>query len=446
MDDISYKRELNHNYMVIRSGGGDLSDRFEYRMMTENRIGKLLPCRQRQLDGESWLYYDISSLQPVKRLYESRKLDLHELGRIVHAVADIQEDLGEYLMDEQGLLLNADMLFTDIETEELYFCYDPGHQDAGRRYAELADFFLENVDHGQEPAVNAAYQFYKMTKSDHFVLSSFLPYLEKELTHSASRTDPYERAGAAAWQNDPQESVPARNPLQETASVRNPFREAAPARNPSKEAFPARGPLKENASARNLFRDAASARTPPQEAAPPSGNMPASKRRRPAFRLFRKRKQKLSRSEAGSGQAGGRQEWPSQVWDSYVEQLDLTGSGETVYFADLDGPARAPRGIPCLWEEGSDRFFPLDDLPVTVGKLKGKAGILLTDSSVSRLHARFEAAGSGLLIRDLNSRNGTLVNGRKLSPDETAELKEGDALQFGRERFRYGFLDSKLIK
>ena len=189
MDDVFYKRELNHNYMVLKSESRDLAARYEYRMMTENRIGKLLSCSQRQLDGEIWLYYDISSLQPVKRLYESKKLDIHELGRIVHAIADIQEDLSEYLMDEQGLMLDTDMLFTDIETEELYFCYDPGHHGPENRYAKLADFFLENVDHGQEPAVNAAYQFYKMSKSEYFVLSSFLPFLEKEQLRTTSNME-----------------------------------------------------------------------------------------------------------------------------------------------------------------------------------------------------------------------------------------------------------------
>ena len=393
MDDILYKRELNHNYMVIKSQGGDLAARYEYRMMTGNRIGKLLPCSQRQLDGEVWLYYDISSLQPIKRLYESKKLDVHELGRIVHAFADIQEDLSEYLMDEQGLLLDTDTLFADIETEELYFCYDPGHHGAGCGYAKLADFFLENVDHGQEPAVNAAYQFYKMSKSDYFVLSSFLPFLEKEQSRAAPRTDPSGWAGRVTdWDRVLPESAVSREPVKEPV---------------------------------------------------PAGESGRKKRRFP--QLFT-RKRSPKKKNAAAPSSGGREEWPRQVWDSYVEQSGLMGNGETVYFADLDSSSRGLRGTPCLREEGGNRVFPLEPLPVTVGKLKGKAGILLTDSSVSRLHARFESSDSGLCIRDLNSRNGTLVNGRKLSPDETAELAEGDLLQFGRERFRYGFLDSDLIK
>ena len=68
-----------------------------------------------------------------------------------------------------------------METGELYFAFYPGGLQTGKQYVELADFFLEHIDHGQEQAVNLAYEFYKLSKADYFVLSSFLPFLEKEM-------------------------------------------------------------------------------------------------------------------------------------------------------------------------------------------------------------------------------------------------------------------------
>ena len=61
--------------------------------------------------------------------------------------------------------------------------------------------------------------------------------------------------------------------------------------------------------------------------------------------------------------------------------------------------------------------------------------VVLEDRSVSRLHARIEAGEKGLYVRDLNSRNGTCVNGKKLLPNEAEPLREGDQVSFGRERF-----------
>ena len=48
---------------------------------------------------------------------------------------------------------------------------------------------------------------------------------------------------------------------------------------------------------------------------------------------------------------------------------------------------------------------------------------------VSRLHCRLTATRDSLQVKDLDSTNGTFVNGRRV---ETAELKDGDRLGVGR--------------
>ena len=169
-----YKRELNHSYMVLACSGEELAERYDYRIMMHNRIGRLLPCSLRQMDGEDFLYYEISSKQPLERLYEGGKLKAADLAYIIREIAAVQTDLGEYMLDESGLLLEEGMIFADVETRELYFAFYPGSRSAESQYGGLADFFLGHTDHGQEQAVNLAYEFYRMSKADYFVLSSFL--------------------------------------------------------------------------------------------------------------------------------------------------------------------------------------------------------------------------------------------------------------------------------
>ena len=54
------------------------------------------------------------------------------------------------------------------------------------------------------------------------------------------------------------------------------------------------------------------------------------------------------------------------------------------------------------------------------------------DSGVSRTHARFERAGKRLFLRDLNSTNGTRLNGKRLTPMDVHEIHHGDKIEFGR--------------
>jgi pSer/pThr/pTyr-binding forkhead associated (FHA) protein len=61
--------------------------------------------------------------------------------------------------------------------------------------------------------------------------------------------------------------------------------------------------------------------------------------------------------------------------------------------------------------------------------------VLLDDVSVSRRHAVFTRTASGrVTVRDLNSLNGTYVNGSRV--DEVA-LRTGDEVQIG--KFKLGF-------
>ena len=58
----------------------------------------------------------------------------------------------------------------------------------------------------------------------------------------------------------------------------------------------------------------------------------------------------------------------------------------------------------------------------------------MRDKSVSRMHAQIDEAEGKLYIYDLNSTNGTYINGIKVVSGEN-EIKEGDEIRLGNLRF-----------
>jgi hypothetical protein len=54
------------------------------------------------------------------------------------------------------------------------------------------------------------------------------------------------------------------------------------------------------------------------------------------------------------------------------------------------------------------------------------------EQGVSRIHAAIERAGNFLTLVDLNSSNGTVLNGHRLAPNEARPLREGDEVIFGK--------------
>jgi adenylate cyclase len=78
-----------------------------------------------------------------------------------------------------------------------------------------------------------------------------------------------------------------------------------------------------------------------------------------------------------------------------------------------------------------DRYLPLvDNNYWTIGRGKD-SDLVIPDSCISRNHAILQPTGAGeFLIIDLGSRNGTFVNGRRVSIPVT--LRDGDRVAFGK--------------
>ena len=78
-------------------------------------------------------------------------------------------------------------------------------------------------------------------------------------------------------------------------------------------------------------------------------------------------------------------------------------------------------------EEGDE--FPLNSAPITVGRGGQNDLVLAGDEFASARHARIEMRGDGAWVQDLDSTNGTYVNGSRVAGAQ--RLGAGDVLRVG---------------
>jgi pSer/pThr/pTyr-binding forkhead associated (FHA) protein len=77
-------------------------------------------------------------------------------------------------------------------------------------------------------------------------------------------------------------------------------------------------------------------------------------------------------------------------------------------------------------------MIPLSGQRVTLGKASTNDVALDYDDTVSRLHAVFENLGFAWSIRDLGSRNGTFLNGERISAERV--LRSKDEVRVGKTK------------
>src|SRR5690606_21789207 len=83
-------------------------------------------------------------------------------------------------------------------------------------------------------------------------------------------------------------------------------------------------------------------------------------------------------------------------------------------------------------------MYRLEEAEILIGRASN-AHIRLNDEGVSRRHARIIRAGDSILVEDMNSANGTLVNGE---PVKSRILADGDKVMLGSTSvLRFGYHD-----
>lgn len=104
-----------------------------------------------------------------------------------------------------------------------------------------------------------------------------------------------------------------------------------------------------------------------------------------------------------------------------------------------ESPERSPRrAIASLSDPSGDETlaFPVRATAVGIGQ-GSRNEIVLEDDTVSTNHARLELVEGAWRLVDLDSRNGTYVNGVRLAPGTPTTLEDGAAIGFGAVRLAF---------
>lgn len=73
------------------------------------------------------------------------------------------------------------------------------------------------------------------------------------------------------------------------------------------------------------------------------------------------------------------------------------------------------------------------DTESTLGRAPGCTIVLTHDTFISQVHVRLSRQGKNIILEDLKSTNGTLLNNKKI--DGLTRLKKGDRITIGRSVF-----------
>ena len=225
--EVSYERQMRHNYLIIRADEIQ-KENYECRMLMANSIEGLLKFRFRQTETGIEFYYEITSRQPVNRILEGRTIKRQEIVKLIYSIAALLERLENYLLQESQILLDPQYIYTDPEIVQFFFCLVPDRKaDFSKDMERLLQYLLKKTDHRDKESALLSYRLYQESQKEFYGMESLLKWLplreDRELVcQIRDEINPEQREKSESTEKDFQEeAISAKEEKAEPRSGRN---------------------------------------------------------------------------------------------------------------------------------------------------------------------------------------------------------------------------------
>lgn len=468
--EVEYLREMRQNYMMITVG--EMQDQgYEARMMIGNTIEGLLKFRIKRTDSQSRFCYEITSKQPLGRLLEKSTINAVQIRRLLLGIAQTLTRMEDYLLTEEQILLDPDYIYMNPDEFQPFLCLIPGKTgDFPGEFSLLLQFLLGKVDHQDREAVVLTYGLYRESLKENYGLDNLLRWLMKESCPNVESTAEREKcetidkekieSGEADRLSRPVQPsgdisdgmpwywylAPAGGALMLAAGVLVFFgisafvkyglwliltgigllvaRAVLYIRNNHglpKLTLPYRSLSQNHTTGTHIYYNQTSYNQTSN-----SGELSDNQ--------LNRNKPVNSHTHQQNIQPG---QWQSIFEETREESEDVflhsePEKTETVLLRDQE----EPKAVRSLVSEDGGGQIPIPYFPFIFGRQEGICDHVFSKNTISYLHARLDEAEEGYRITDLNSDNGTYVNGRCLNANETVPVQPGDEIRMADLKFR----------
>ena len=188
--EVEFKRELHHNYMVLSHIEGEPCESYSIKMLKAQTIDGILPLDLRVINNQKSLYYEISGKQLMLSLFDKVELSYSKVKDIILSIIDTIESAYEYLLSVDDFMLTEEYIFLDIDSASPWLCYLPGYNiDIKEQMGAFIEFLMDKVDYKDKEAVLLVYQLYSVCKEEGYTFEHLqeVVYKDKMLTKNIDK-------------------------------------------------------------------------------------------------------------------------------------------------------------------------------------------------------------------------------------------------------------------
>ena len=425
---IEYERTAAKSYMVIRDAIFP-HERYEQMMQVKNRIPSLLPIEVIAENGEDVYWYEITGLVSLDVIMSMEELNFGWVQAIVQGVCDLKMNLERYLLEETDICFDTEAILVDRAEKKLSFCMIPGYK--GQAHDGLSLLFeevLAHLDHLDMQAVQSAYAIYDKSLAGSIGIPELMQCLQsakEDISYHVSKKTAEsmvaDRPLSLFWDKEAKEAEDRSDHFEDLNMFEEPD---------------VKYPITDPAGKRKKKTRRMKEKKTEWKAKEWGKREKPDKRVRAKAVKRRKRVDHKRPAETWLDNPSGLFSDGSDEYAGYKEPYDYEQEEGTTLLAQerRDCPLRL---IYC--GRGEEQDLSVDRSPFLIGKKSAKADGCLNSKAVSRIHAQIRKEGESYFLEDMNSKNGTSLNGELMAYHTPKQLQAYDRILFAGEEYKVMF-------
>lgn len=159
--EILYERNLTGSFMKIPAC---LSASFDEKIMLKRKLPGLLPVEKCYVNAMGQYWYNITGKQSVDTYCRMKEIGIDFIERMIISICSQIEILEWNLIDTNCLMLDPELVYITNQTQEIIFTLYPDEKgNLARELQHLMEYLLTKIDHKDMEAVHTAYGIYEKT-------------------------------------------------------------------------------------------------------------------------------------------------------------------------------------------------------------------------------------------------------------------------------------------
>ena len=410
-------------------------------MLRENQVTVLLTFFTICMNSKIQYWYDITGKTSFRDYVEEEGLSYDLIRDFFTRLKGVFDRLGTYLIDPDHILLNPDTVFLERIPGDfrLFLCYMPlDREDVPSGIESVTEFLTGQTGKGNSPLTELCFRMYDAALKERDAFEAVLKVLdefEEARDSRPDRTSPVREISTGQTASGPGDNDRYR--ADSLPLDRQTDGEANDDRDQSR-----RGSDTYALSADEDPYGPSAVRLPEEDpwGSEADEDYDAYGDEEGRSLLDRLKEAIRSRFSRAGRKAEKKAENLFPVNRPDPESLDFEyDENDTLEQPTLLlSSATAGEGGRLLYEgNGSEKDYALTKDIFRIGSEKRQNDAVLHSPVVSRHHAKITVVNGEYFIEDLNSKNGTFVNGKMLSYRETMKLKRMDIITFADVVYRF---------